>query len=125
MNLIRKQKKVKLIIERLAIQLGVDPTWATAIAMVESSLGVHQISSTGCVGVFQMSSIAMKDLHREMAKVDDELVDITCGLLFLRLLLKRHESIEAVTSAYCDPKDRPFYLDKVRSYMKAFEPKSD
>jgi len=125
MNLIHKQMEVKTTIERLAIQLGVNPTWATAIAMVESSLGVHQMSSTGCVGVFQMSSIAMKDLYQEMSKVDDELVDITCGLLFLRLLLKRHKSIEAATSAYCDPKDRPFYLDKVKSYMKAFELKSD
>ena len=49
-------------IKAFAPQLGVDPSWAAAIAMTESSLGINQLSPTGARGVFQMTSIAMKDL---------------------------------------------------------------
>ena len=124
MNLIHSQQAVKDNIVRIAKVLGVDSSWALAIAMTESSLGVNQVSSTGCLGVFQMSSIAMKDLLQEMKKVDDETVDIACGLCFLRILLKRHKSIEKATAAFCDPKDRSFYIDQVKAYMKEFETES-
>jgi hypothetical protein len=115
-----KQKQVRADIIRLAEFLGVDPAWACAIAEVESSLGINQKSPTGCLGVFQMSSIAMKDLLWEMAKQDDETVDICCGVLFLRLLLKRHGTIEQATAKYCDPKDRHFYVPKVLKLMEQF-----
>jgi hypothetical protein len=108
-------------INRIAKTMGVDPVWATSIAMVESSLGEHQKSPTGCKGVFQMSSIAMKDLLEEMVKSDDDLIDIACGLAFLHLLLKRHGSIELATQRYCDPADRSFYLSKVLGYMQVFK----
>ena len=145
-----KQRQVKADIIKLAEIIGVDPPLGCAIAEVESSFGINQKSPTGCLGVFQMSSIAMKDLFQEMsradhgdvgylllrllarryghtaikdllwemAKVDDELADIICGLLFLRLLLKRHKTIEAAVAKYCDPKDRHFYVPKVMNIIK-------
>lgn len=113
-----KQKQVQADIVKLAEIIGVDPVWACAIAQVESSYGIHQLSPTGCKGVFQMSSIAMKDLLWEMAKHDDEMIDICCGLLFLRLLLKRHGTIEKATAKYCDPNDRHFYIPKVMNIIK-------
>lgn len=112
-----KQLEVKTKIEQMAAILGVDPEWAVAIAFVESSLGLHQKSPTGCRGVFQMSTIAMKDLWLEMEKADDEMVDICCGLLFLRLLLRRHKTIKEATSRFCDPKDRGFYVNRVLAKM--------
>lgn len=120
MNLFPKQIDVKDRIIRIAEVLGVDPLWAVSIAMVESSLGMHQKSPTGCKGVFQMSSIAMKDLLEEMEKGDDDLIDIACGLAFLHLLKRRHHTIEEATEHFCDPADRGFYVDRVKGYMKTF-----
>jgi len=121
MNLTTKQLAVKDVIEKISIAAGIDPFWSISIAMVESSLGALQKSSTGCVGVFQMSSIAMKDLLQSMSGLEDDTVDILCGIAFLHLLLKRHKTLEAATLKYCDPKDRSFYLNSVQTYMKIFE----
>lgn len=121
MNLLTKQIKIKEKIEIVAECLGVDPIWAVAIAMEESSLGEKQKSPTGCRGIFQLSTIAMKDLLYEMEKYDDDTVDIACGIAFLYLLLKRHGTIKEATSHFCDPKDKSFYIDKVFGYMEAFK----
>lgn len=119
-KLTAKQIETKTKIELIASLFGIDPTWAVSIAMAESSLGVFQKSPTGARGVFQMTSIAMKDLLWSMEVVDDDLVDIVCGISFLRLLLRRHGSIEAATNHYCDPNDRDFYFDQVKEYMGVF-----
>ena len=118
MNLSVNQQLVKSKIEKLAPFFGLDPAWLVAVAMTESSLGEKQKSQTGCRGVFQMSGIAMKDLLQEMEKNDDDLIDIACGTAFLYLLLRRHKSIEAATVRFCDPKDRDFYIDRVKKYME-------
>ena len=55
-----------------------------------------------------------------MKNNDDDMIDIMCGVLFLRLLIKRHKSIDAATEHFCDPKDRHFYLQKVKGYMTEF-----
>jgi len=107
------------IIEQLAAIVGIDPKWAVAVAMVESSLGLHQKSPTGARGVFQMTSIAMKDLLWSMEARDDDMVDMLCGVAFLWLLYKRHKSIEEATMRYCDPKDRTFYWQRVKNFMEA------
>lgn len=120
MRLLERQLLVKEKIETIARAMGVDPVWAVAVAMVESSLGDNQKSHTGCKGVFQMSSIAMKDLLQEMEKADDDIIDIACGLSFLHLLLKRHGTIEAATARFCDPNDRSFYVPRVMKYMEVF-----
>jgi len=120
MNLLAEQIDNKNKIKAIAQVLGLDPVWAISIAMTESSLGINQRSPTGCKGVFQMSSIAMKDLLREMEKRDDDFIDIACGIAFLHLLFKRHKSIEGATAHFCDPADRGFYTDKVIRYMKVF-----
>jgi membrane-bound lytic murein transglycosylase MltF len=116
-----KQLETAIKIERVAKALGVNPAWAAAVAMTESSLGLNQKSPTGCRGVFQMSAFAMKDLLLEMEKQDDDLIDIACGVAFLHLLFKRHKTIEAATAKFCDPKDRGFYIDRVKKYMAEFK----
>lgn len=121
MTLDDRQKITLEKIRRAAELLGVDPDWASAVAMVESALGKYQLSKTGARGVFQMTTIAMRDLLQEMQKQDDDLIDIACGILFLRLLLKRHKTIEEATARYCDPKDRGFYIEKMKGYMKEFK----
>lgn len=121
MHLSQKQLETKTKIERYANDLGIDPSWALAIAMTESSLGIYQHSPTNCLGVFQMSSIAMKDLLMSMDKNDDDLVDIFCGIAFLRLLLRRWHTIEDATSHFCDPNDRHFYVDRVKDYISSFK----
>jgi len=113
-----EQSTNKDLIEKVAQLAGVDPKWAVAIAMTESSLGLKQKSPTGCKGIFQMSKIAMIDLLQAQEAQDDDLVDILCGVAFLWLLYKRHGSIEAATLRYCDPKDRGFYWDRVQHYME-------
>jgi len=113
MALTEKQIETKMRIDFIARLFGINPKWAIAIATVESSLGLKQKSPTGCLGVFQMSSIAMKDLLQSMIEGDDDLVDIVCGVAFLRLLLKRHGTMEKATAKYCDPNDRSFYVTKV------------
>lgn len=120
MNLLDRQKETQNKIRKVALALDVDPGWATAVAMVESSLGINQKSPTGCRGVFQMSKIAMTDLLIEMEKADDDLIDIACGVAFLHLLKRRHKTIEAATAKFCDPKDRDFYVDRVKKYMEVF-----
>lgn len=117
----KKQTETKEKIQQIAESFGVDPSWAASVAMVESSLGLHQKSPTGCRGVFQMSGIAMKDLLYEMENVDDDLIDIACGILFLRLLLKRWGTMRKATEHYCDPNDRHFYMNKVEQYRDIFE----
>jgi len=120
MTLNEKQKKVADMIGRIAAQIGMLPQWPEAVAMTESSLGLNQKSGTGARGVFQMTSIAMKDLLQEMEKQDDEIIDILCGIAFLYLLEKRWGSFEEATKRFCDPKDRDFYWDRVKKYMEAF-----
>lgn len=120
MNLNDEQKDNLGKIVNVAAALCVDPAWAAAVAMTESSLGMNQKSPTGCRGVFQMSRIAMLDLLLEMEKRDDDLIDIACGISFLHLLFKRHKTIEDATAKFCDPKDRDFYIDRVKKYMKEF-----
>ena len=121
MNLNEKQIDIKEKIFKLAEIFGIDPSWAMGIAMVESSMGLHQKSPTGCRGVFQMSGIAMKDLLYEMENHDDDLIDIACGILFLRLLSRRWKSQEEATKHYCDPNDRDFYMDRVKSFQNEFK----
>jgi hypothetical protein len=124
MNLNAKQLATHDRIILVAEAIGLDSTWARAIAMTESSLGLNQKSNTGCVGVFQMSSIAMKDLLQAMSANDDDIADMA-GLLFLHLLKKRWKTIEAATLHYCDPKDKEFYLKRVQSYMEQFKEADD
>ncbi|MFH1491140.1 MAG: hypothetical protein ABII06_19710 [Pseudomonadota bacterium] len=119
MELNQKQLETKAKIELFARLFNIDPLWAAAVAMTESSLGIAQKSPTGCLGVFQMSTIAMKDLLQSMAEIDDDMVDIVCGVAFLRLLLRRWKTIEEATKHFCDPADRGFYLDRVKFYMKS------
>ena len=114
-----KQIETKIKIDFFARLFGIDPQWATAIAMVESALGEKQRSPTDCLGVFQMSTIAMKDLLQNMEWMDDDLVDIACGVAFLRLLLKRWSTVEEATNHFCDPADRGFYFNRVKQYMEA------
>lgn len=116
------QQRIKEMIENYSSLLDVDPAWAAAIAMVESSLGENRISPTNCRGIFQMSGIAMEDLRQQMGTAGDDDLEILCGLLFLRLLYRRWGTIEEATAHYCDPNDRSFYLDRVRGYMQAFRP---
>lgn len=118
MKLSKKQTDVKNKIETIARIAGIDPIWAAAVAMTESSLGLHQKSPTGARGVFQMTTIAMKDLLLEMENSDDEFIDIVCGVAFLKVLLRRWGSIDDATMHYCDPKDRHFYVKRVADYIK-------
>jgi hypothetical protein len=115
-----RQTETKKKIFAVALMIGINPNWALAIADQESSLGEHQLSPTGAKGVFQMTRIAMMDLIQEMAQKDDDMIDICCGILFLRLLLKRHGSIEAATGHYCDPNDKPVYVPSVMRKMAEF-----
>ena len=121
MKLNQKQIDTVNKIKSFAPLFGLDPAWPIAVAMVESSLGLNQYSPTGCKGVFQISSIAMKDLLIEMQRSDDDLIDIACGVAFLFLLLKRHKTIEAATAKFCDPADKGFYVDKVRAFIKELQ----
>lgn len=123
MKLNQRQLETKEKIIKIAEAIGLNPSWALAIAMTESSLGEKQKSPTGCRGVFQMSSIAMKDLLIEMEKADDDIIDIACGLAFLHLLLKRHKSFDNATAHFCDPNDKWFYIERMRDFMKEFDEK--
>ena len=116
-----KQLDVKVKIEEVAKFFGLPVEWPVAVAMTESSLGLHQKSPTGCRGVFQMSRIAMMDLLQSMEIVDEDIIDIVCGVAFLYLLLKRWGSIEEATAHFCDPKDRHFYIKRVLDYMKSLD----
>lgn len=118
MTLNDKQLETLEKIRRAAELLGVDPDWVAAVAMVESAMGKYQLSKTGAKGVFQMTSIAMKDLLNEMQRQDDDMGDILCGVLFLRLLLKRWKTEEEATGHFCDPADRGFYIDRMKKFRK-------
>lgn len=114
------EKKIRRFVAFANSEFGMslDSDWVVAIARVESSLGVNQKSKTGALGVFQMTTIAMKDLLQAMEFKDSEFIDIANGIAFLSLLLNRHKTIEAATMKYCDPKDREFYYKRVSDEMK-------
>lgn len=101
--------------------IGLDPNWALAVAKTESNFGKYQRSPTGARGVFQMTTIAMRDLWLDMVKKDDDWIDILCGCLFLRLLEKRHGSKEKATEKYCAPKDRSWYVPATMLLREAYE----
>ncbi len=118
MKLTKKQTDLKDLIEKISEVIGMDKKWAVGIAMTESSLGMNQKSPTGCKGVFQMSSIAMKELHRLMLIDGYDTVDTLCGIAYLFALLMHHKTKEEATNHFCDPKDKGFYWDRVQKYMK-------
>ena len=116
----RQQLGTKERIERFSPLFGLDPKWAVAVAMTESSLGEHLVSPTGCSGVFQMSQIAMKDLLQEMREPGrGDLIGVLCGLAYLKILLDRFGSIDQATLHFCSPADRDFYWGRVKEYMDA------
>lgn len=117
MNFTEKQKDIILKIKGLTGLVIMDHKLPCSLALVESSLGLKQKSPTGCKGVFNMSSIAMKDILIEMEKIDDDWNDILCGIAFIRVLLKRHKSLDEIIAKFCDPKDRHFYVDRVKGHM--------
>jgi hypothetical protein len=116
-----RQKATIEKIRKLAPIIGVDTSWALAIADQESSLGEHQLSPTGAKGDFQMTRIAILDLLAESQKKDDDLIDICFGLLFLRLLLRRWGTIEEATGHYCDPNDKHFYVPSIMAKMRKYD----
>lgn len=107
------QEEVKKAIFEICRIVGVDPAIAMAVSHVESSHGAHLKSPTGALGVFQMTSMAMKDLHLEMATPGKEIIGVCAGICFLFLLIGRHKDELTVLQKYCDPKDRPWYPAKV------------
>lgn len=119
--MLQRQHKIEKQIREIAKLFNLDPDWPCAIALVESSLGENQKSPTGSKGVFQMTSIAMKDLLQEMAKKDDDLIDIVCGVAFLSVLYKRYGSWMTATSHFCAPKDIGFYTVKVKKLMEEYK----
>jgi membrane-bound lytic murein transglycosylase MltF len=118
MNLSQQQLKIKSLIEQVTLSIGDNPILSVAVALVESSLGLQLKSPTGAKGVFQLTSIAMKDLHQEMDKKGNEVIGVLCGLAFIHLLIKRHKTVEEVIHHYCDPKDYDFYIQQIKAYMK-------
>ena len=120
MKLNAKQIEIREKIAAIAKIAGIDPIWAQAEGMVESSLGVNLRSPTGCRGVFGMSTVAMKDLWLEMGPEGNEIIGILAGIAFLLLLRERWKTIEEATNHFCDPNDRSFYWPKVEKYMKEF-----
>jgi len=107
------QGEVKEAIFKIAKIVGVDPGIALAVSHIESRHGVHLKSKTGALGVFQMTSIAVRDLHHSMATPGHEIIGICAGICFLSLLMKRHEDLRKALDKYCDPNDREWYADRV------------
>jgi hypothetical protein len=118
MALTFRQKDTRDKIFKVASAVGVDPEWALAIAKIESNWGEAQLSPTGAKGVFQLTTIALKDLLQAMERKDDDIGDILCGIAFLHLLYKRWGNIHDATEHFCDPKDRGFYTPKMWDYYK-------
>lgn len=120
MELNQKQKEVEDLIEKISNAIDLSPLLTLSIAMTESSMGLNQKSGTGAKGVFQMTSIAMKDLLQEMEKQDDEIIDVLCGIAFIYLLMKRWGTWKGVVDHFCDPKDRDFYWNRVNGYINQY-----
>lgn len=55
---------VKAMISSLALQEGVPPTTALTIAFLESRFRVSAVSPTGAKGLFQLTSIAVRDVKQ-------------------------------------------------------------
>lgn len=117
-QLSQHQLEIREKIQQISSLIGDDPIFASAVALVESSLGLQLKSPTGAKGVFGMTSIAMKDLLQEMDKKGNEVIGILCGLAFLHLLTKRHKTLDKVVLHFCNPADFDFYLPRVKEYMK-------
>ncbi len=101
--------------------IGLNPAWSLAIAEIESSMGVNQLSPSGAKGVYQLTNIAFKDLRQDMERKNDDTIDILCGLAFLYLLKRRWGSEIEATLHYCDPAVKTDYLEKMQKAMANFE----
>ena len=116
-NVQSRKSKIKAIAE----VVGLNPAWCLAIAEVESSMGINQLSPTGARGVYQLTSIAFKDLQLGMEKKNDDTTDILCGLAFLYLLKRRWGSEIEATKKYCDPAVRDAYVEKMKKAREKFK----
>lgn len=91
---------------------------AVAIAQVESAMGKYLLSRTGARGIFQLTSIAMRDMLEAMARPKHERTGILCGLAFLCLLQDRWTDLDTIVRHYCDPDEKEAYLAKVHEFME-------
>ena len=108
------QEEVKKKIFQISKLAEIDPALALAISDIESKHGLFQKSPTGARGIFQMTTIAMKDLLLAMESKSDDIIDIFCGIAFLRLLSTRWKDDEQKTiEKFCSPADRSWYVPKV------------
>ena len=121
MNLLVKQIAVKDKITAVAKVIGLDPALAAAVALTESSLGEQKLSPTGCRGAFGMSHIAMEELYRLMKDSNEDWYGILCGIAFLLAMLHQWKTVDDALAHYCDPKDRDFYVGRVKGYMEVFK----
>ena len=115
------QEEIKKAIFDIAKIVDVDPALAMAIAKIESGFGFQQKSKTGARGIFQMTSIAMKDLLLYMESHTDDIVDILVGLAFLKVLSTRwNKDEQRIAEKYCDPKDRDWYPAKALELAETY-----
>jgi hypothetical protein len=123
MSLTQKQTEIFNLCKDHAIWLGIDPSWALAIADQESTFGLNLISPTGARGIYQDTTIAMKDIL-EFIGHDNEAAykaSIAVGQSELLVLLTRWHDIEIATSHYCDPKVKAQYVASVMSKIKQYK----
>lgn len=106
------QEEVKKATFEIARIVKVDPAICLAISEIESTHGLHLKSPTGALGIFQMTTIAMKDLHMSMVTPGLEINGILAGVGFWNVLKTRHKDDEKAVAKYCDPKDRDWYIKK-------------
>lgn len=108
------------IIRKVCLAVGFPEPLAVAVAQVESAMGRYQKSPTGARGVFQLTSIAFKDMMESLTSTErHERTDILCGVAFLCLLQDRWEGIEAIVSHFCDPAEKEAYWKKVQYLLES------
>lgn len=90
---------------------------AVAIAKVESAMGKYILSPTGAKGIFQLTSIAMKDMLQVMAEHKYERTAILCGIGFLCLLQDRWMDAQEIVFHFCDPAEKDAYWKKIQKVI--------
>lgn len=114
-----REEKIRAICEIM----GFSGDLAVAVATVESAMGKYIISPTNARGLFQLTSIALKDMLQAMGLERHERVAMLCGIAFLCLLQDRWgDDPRTIVGHYADPAEKEAYWKKIQKALTQTSP---
>lgn len=100
-NTAQDKQRIKRIVVEEALEHGVEPELALAIAYVESNFNPHVVSHAGARGVMQIMPKTGKDVFNvHPSRLFDARTNIDLGVRFIKQLIDRYGRVEIALSHY-------------------------